>query len=99
MAVRAMEENPSAEAEAAKQQEAEGAVAGEASVAKVDEATMAKVDEAEAVKADERTAPTEIGKAAAEAALMSPRIEDQPRGHSKEREVHTISSNEPPNHT
>jgi hypothetical protein len=64
---------------------------GEASAEKTNEATTTKADEA-----DERAAPAEIERAAAEAALMSPWPENQPGGHDEEREVHTISSDEPP---
>jgi hypothetical protein len=69
---------------------------GEVSVTKIDEATMTKSDEAEAVKADERTTSVDIGKMAAEMASTLPQTKDHPWGHGGEREVHTISSNEPP---
>jgi hypothetical protein len=63
---------------------------------KIDEATTAKVDEAEAVKAFKEAALVDAGKTAAKAASMSSRTEDQLGGHGGEREVHTISSGEPP---
>jgi hypothetical protein len=68
----------------------------EAFTMKVDEATTVKANEVEAVKADERAAPVDTGKAAAEAALTLPQTEDQAEGHGEEREVHTISLDEPP---
>jgi hypothetical protein len=84
-------------AETTKQQEAEGVTVGETSVAKTDEAAPAEADEAmmaEAGKADEQAVPTITERP--EAALMSPPLENQPGGHGEEREVHTISSDEPP---
>jgi hypothetical protein len=53
---------------------------------------------AETSKADERGAPVVTERVVAEAALMLPQLENQPRGHGEEREVHTISSDEPPGH-
>jgi hypothetical protein len=75
-AVRAAQEKVVVEAEAAKKREAEAAMVGEASATKVDEAATPKVDEAETVKADEHAASDDTGKTMAEAALMSPRMED-----------------------
>jgi hypothetical protein len=69
---------------------------GEASATKIDEAVTAKADETKAVKIDECVASIGTGKTLAEVASMSPQIEDQPRGHGREREVHTISLGEPP---
>jgi hypothetical protein len=69
---------------------------GEASATKIDEATTAKADEAKAVKAVEGAALIDTGKTVAEAASTSLRTEDQPGSRSGEREVHTISLNEPP---
>jgi hypothetical protein len=57
---------------------------------------MAKVDESEVIKAFKEVALVDAGKTAAEVASTSPRTEDQPRGHGREREVNTISSGEPP---
>jgi hypothetical protein len=71
-------------------------VVGETSTAKSDEAAMAKATTAKVDEADERTVPTEIERAVVEAALTSSRPENQPGGHGEEREVHTISSDEPP---
>jgi hypothetical protein len=56
-----------------------------------DKVTMAKTGEA-----DKRGAPIVTERAAAEAVLTLSQLENQPRGHGKEREVHTISSDEPP---
>jgi hypothetical protein len=67
-------------------------------VTKIDGAVTAKDDEAEAVKADERATLVDTGKTAAEAASMSPQIEDQLGSHGREREVYTLSSDEPPGH-
>jgi hypothetical protein len=94
--VQAAQEKVTAEAKATKKREAEEAMVGEASATKVNEAMTAKADEAKAVKADEHAVPSKIGMMAAEAALMSPLMEDQLEGHGEEREVHTISSDEPP---
>jgi hypothetical protein len=93
------QEEASAGAEAAKQQEAKGVVVGETSAAKTDEAAPAKTDEATTAKAgeaDEHVAPNRTERAAAEAALTSPQLENQSGGHGEERKVHTISSDEPP---
>jgi hypothetical protein len=94
--VRAAQKKAPAEAKATKKREAEKAMVGEASVTKVNEAMTAKADEAEAVKADEHATPSKIGMMATEATLMSPRMEDQLEGHGEAREVHSISSDEPP---
>jgi hypothetical protein len=67
----------------------------EALATKIDEAATAKADEAKAVKVDERAALIDTGKMVAEAASTSPQTKDQPGGHCEEREVHTISSDEP----
>jgi hypothetical protein len=69
---------------------------GEASTTKIDEVMMAKADEAEVIKADEQATLVDTGRTAVEAASTSPQIEDQSRGRGREREVHTISSDEPP---
>jgi hypothetical protein len=69
---------------------------GEASVAKIDEAIMANANEAEVVKAFKEATLADAGKMAVEATSVSPRTEDQQWGHGEEREVHTISSGEPP---
>jgi hypothetical protein len=98
-AAQVAQEEANVGAEAAKQQEVERAVVGETSTAKTDEATMAKANEATTAKADEgdeRVAPTGAERAVAEAALTSPQPDNQSGGHGKEREVHTISSDEPP---
>jgi hypothetical protein len=94
--VQATQEKAAAEAEVAKKREAEAAMVGEASATQIDEAMTAEADEAKAVKANERAAPIDTGKTEAEAASTLPRTEDQPGGHGGEREVHTISSDEPP---
>jgi hypothetical protein len=84
--------------ETTKKQEAEAAMVGEASVTKIDESMMAKADEAEVIQIDERAALINTGKTTAEVALTSLRTEDQSGGHGGEREVYTISSDEPPGH-
>jgi hypothetical protein len=98
-AAQVAQEEASTRAETAKQQEAEGVMVGETSAAKTDEAALAKTDEATMAKAgeaDEHGAPIVTERAAAEAALTSPQLENQLGGHGEEREVHTISSDEPP---
>jgi hypothetical protein len=69
---------------------------GETSATKIDEATTAKVDKAEVVKAFKEAALVDVGRTVAEAASTSPRTGDQPGGYSGAREIHTISSDEPP---
>jgi hypothetical protein len=69
---------------------------GGASTVKIDKATMAKVDEAEAAKSSKEVTLVDAWKVAAETASTSPRTRDQLGGHCGEREIHTISSNEPP---
>jgi tRNA pseudouridine-54 N-methylase len=51
---------------------------GEALAVKADEATTTKADKAKVVEADERAVLAKTEKAAAEATLMSPRLENQP---------------------
>jgi hypothetical protein len=83
----------------ARQREDEGVTMSEISAVKIDEAAPAKADEAsmaEVGKADERAAPVIIERATAEAAPTLSLLGNQPRGHGEEREVHTISSDEPP---
>jgi hypothetical protein len=95
-AVWATLEKAATKAEAIKKQEAEATMVGEASATKTDEAMMAKVDEAKAVKAFKEATLVDAGKMAVEAASMSPQTGDQLGGHGEEREIHTISSDEPP---
>jgi hypothetical protein len=65
-------------------------------MAETDEALMAKVDEAEATKSSKEAMLVNTGKVVAEMALALPQTGDQSRGHGGEREIHTISSDEPP---
>jgi hypothetical protein len=86
-------------AHTARQREEEGATMSEISAAKTDEAMLAKADEAslaEAGRADERAVPVVTERAAVEAAPTSSLLGNQPGGRGEEREVHTISSDEPP---
>jgi hypothetical protein len=69
---------------------------GGASATETDEATMAKVDVAEATKSSREATLVDAGKVVVKMALTLPQTGDQPGGHGGEREIHTISSGEPP---
>jgi hypothetical protein len=57
---------------------------------------MAKVNEAKVTKSSKEATLIDTGKVVTETASVLPRMGDQPRGQDGEREVHTISSDEPP---